>query len=245
MKFDRYIFLAGNNARSQAYAQTLEARGHFLDRAILFDRQGADQLGKTAAMPKPSTEGTVVLPDLSIPINDTCNGICGRVDRFDAKTVSDPKVVQAVAQAAADGAELAIYSGYGGQILSKQILAIGLPILHIHSGWLPDYRGSTTIYYSLLRGDSCGVSAILLREKLDEGPIIARRKYPPPPADLGIDFYYDPAIRADLMADTIESWSQSGGTGTSIQQSADDGEMFFVVHPLLKHLAILGLQKPR
>lgn len=30
------------------------------------------------------------------------------------------------------------------------LLSWAFPLLHIHSGWLPDYRGSTTSYYSLL-----------------------------------------------------------------------------------------------
>ena len=36
--------------------------------------------------------------------------------------------------------DLIIYSGFGGEIV-KNILSIGPRLLHIHSGYLPEYRG--------------------------------------------------------------------------------------------------------
>ena len=43
-----------------------------------------------------------------------------------------------------------IFSGYGGVILKEKTLATGKKFLHVHGGYLPDYRGSTTNYYSLI-----------------------------------------------------------------------------------------------
>jgi len=242
MELDGVILLAANTARSRAYAQTLQARDHSLAGTILFDRAGADNPGKSGAPPKPGVETSVNLPDLSIPIETTCHAICAHLDSVEAETVNDPAVIRSVKAAADSGAKLVIYSGYGGQLVGPELLSMGLPFLHLHSGWLPEYRGSTTIYYSLLDGESCGVSAILLDPEIDQGPIVGRRKYPPPPASVDIDFFYDSAIRADLMADTVEAWARADGFADLVVQPESSDGAFFVIHPLLKHVALLSLR---
>ena len=52
-----------------------------------------------------------------------------------------------------------IYSGYSGVILKKNILNTKKNFLHIHGGFLPKYKGSTTNYYSMLNDNSIGASA--------------------------------------------------------------------------------------
>ena len=65
-----------------------------------------------------------------------------------------------------------VYSGPGGTILRKDILSQGKEFIHVHPGWLPKYRGSTTIYYSMLISFEVGASIILFKEGIDEGPIL-------------------------------------------------------------------------
>ena len=55
---------------------------------------------------------------------------------------------------------VAIYSGSGGVILREKLLGCGKLFLHIHGGYVPDYRGSTTFYYSILSGDRMGATAL-------------------------------------------------------------------------------------
>ena len=243
MKLEGVVFLAANTARSRSYAQSLEARGHTISSAILFDRRDTYQPGKSGMPTKPTAETSIVLPDLAIPLKSTCDTICENVESVEADTVNDNAVVSLFKNAVASGAELVIFSGFGGQLVGADLLGIGVPFLHIHSGWLPGYRGSTTIYYSLLNGDACGVSAILLDSRIDQGPVVARRSYPPPPSSVDIDFFYDSAIRADLMADTVEAWSRTGGFEAPIAQPEVDEGAFFVIHPLLKHVALLALRE--
>lgn len=138
--------------------------------------------------------------------------------------------------------KLIIYSGYGGQIVGKKILQTNIPVLHIHGGWLPDYRGSTTIYYSLLKEHSCGASAILLSSKIDGGFIIKRRKYPAPKPGTDIDYIYDNEIRANLLIEVLSEWQAGGGFSGLIKQDENSGIMYYVIHPVLKHLAILSLK---
>ncbi len=231
------LFLAANTPRSQAYAQAFAARGIALDQVILFDRPGAAQPGKAILPPRPDIATAVPLPDPALPLLQSLDRVAGEVRRIEAESVNDPTILEAVGAA---GAGLVIYSGYGGQLVSRELLALGPPFLHAHSGWLPDYRGSTTIYYSLLAGKGCGVSVIQMVPAIDQGPILARRQYPAPPVGVDIDYFYDSAIRADLMAETVANWQKD--RQFSMQDVGVVGSDYYVVHPLLKHLALLSLE---
>ncbi len=231
------LFLAANTPRSQAYAQAFAARGIELAHVILFDRPGAAQPGKADLPSRPDKATAVPLPDPHIPLIQSLNTLSGQVKRIEAESVNDPVILAAIRSAAAD---LVIYSGYGGQLISAEFLSLSSPFLHAHSGWLPDYRGSTTIYYSLLAGEGCGVSVIKMVPAIDQGPIVARRRYPAPPVGVDIDYFYDSAIRADLMAEVVARWQKDG----QLDQVKTSGESadYYVVHPLLKHLVLLGLE---
>ncbi len=63
--------------------------------------------------------------------------------------------------------EYLIYSGYGGYILKSDLFKLGKKYIHVHAGILPQYRGSTTAYYSILREGYIGATAIFLNEKID------------------------------------------------------------------------------
>ena len=230
------LFLAANTPRSQAYAQAFAARGITLNHAILFDRPGAAQPGKAELASPPSIPTAVPLPDPRIPLLQSLDGLAAQVQRIEAESVNDPAILAAVEAA---GPDLVIYSGYGGQLVSRALLSLGPPFLHAHSGWLPDYRGSTTVYYSLLNGEGCGVSVIDMVPAIDQGPIMARRNYPAPPVDVDIDYFYDSAIRADLMADVVTQWQKDGRLEPIGVEG--DGADYYVVHPLLKHMALLSL----
>jgi methionyl-tRNA formyltransferase len=237
----RILFLAANTPRSQAYAQAFAAHGITLDGVILFDRSDAVQPGKANLTAPPGIATAVPLPDPRKPLLQSLEGLATQVQRIEAESVNDPKILTAAEEAISSmGAGLVIYSGYGGQLVSRELLSLGPPFLHAHSGWLPDYRGSTTVYYSLLAGEGCGVSVIGMVPAIDQGPILARRRYPAPPAGVDIDYFYDSAIRADLMADVVMRWRKDGQLDPI--EADGDGADYYVVHPLLKHLALLSLE---
>ena len=132
-----------------------------------------------------------------------------------------------------------IYSGYGGVLLKDDILSTGKYFLHVHGGYLPDYKGSTTNYYSLIEEKTLGASALFLNEKIDSGPVLLRRKFPAPKNRLEIDHVYDSAARAKVLIETLESYIRHGKWKCDIDINSG-GETYYIIHPLLKHLAILG-----
>ena len=132
-----------------------------------------------------------------------------------------------------------IYSGYGGGILRKSILNSGKRFLHAHGGYLPDYKGSTTHYYSLIDDNSCGVSTIFLDEAIDCGPILHRKKVPAPSDRTTVDYAFDARLRAEVMVETLQMYRKNGTwPDTGIHNRG--GDTYYIIHPLLKHIAILG-----
>lgn len=132
-----------------------------------------------------------------------------------------------------------IYSGPAGVILKKKIFELGKKFIHIHPGRLPDYRGSTTVYYQILSRDKCSVSAIFLSEKLDTGPIIAVKDFDFC-KNLDIDYEYDPVIRSELLVNVLKLYAKTGHFAAE-PQGYGLGETYYIMHPVLRHIARLKL----
>jgi methionyl-tRNA formyltransferase len=181
-----------------------------------------------------------VLPDLAEPVTETCRRAGIPLSLTSTRDVNTEEVAHLLAES---GAQIVLYSGIGGQIVSERILRVGPRFLHLHSGWLPEYRGSTTLYYALLNGDAPGVTAIFLDPGIDTGPILARRHYPKPPSWMDVDLAYDSAIRADLLCDLMERHAAAGRLDVTDVQSVGEGRTYFVIHPVLKHIALLSIGK--
>lgn len=231
------LFLAGHTARSQAYVQTLIAHNLQIEHALLLGEAPPAAANEQAA---PEWVADVMLPDLGIALTQSLASANVPVTMLATRDVNAPEVCETVREIAP---RLIIFSGYGGQLVKPALLELGIPILHVHSGFLPDYRGSTTLYYSLLAERRCAASAILLDANIDTGVVIARKHYPAPPAGTDIDRRYDPAIRADLLRQVLTRFRDDGTLPVQWQQRSDEGSTFYVIHPVLKHLALLSLPR--
>lgn len=152
------------------------------------------------------------------------------------KNINAPDVV---AMIAARPESVFIYSGYGGVLLRADVLSAGKRFLHVHGGYLPDFKGSTTNYYSLLDEGQMGASAIFLTAEIDSGPILSRRRFPAPERRGEIDHVYDSAARAKVLVDTLAARAPTGDWRPELDNSAE-GDTYYIIHPVLKHLAILG-----
>ena len=131
-----------------------------------------------------------------------------------------------------------IFSGFGGVLLKESILDIGKQFLHVHGGYLPYYKGSTTNYFSLLEENIMGASSIFLTKDIDCGPVLIREKFPAPNDRTGIDHIYDSQVRAVVLIKTLKKYIEFGSFNFDYVENVG-GETFYVIHPVLKHLAIL------
>lgn len=131
--------------------------------------------------------------------------------------------------------EYIVYSGPGGTILGKEVLSLGHKFIHVHPGWLPKYRGSTTIYYSMLFESKVGCSVILFEEGIDEGPVLYKNEYFIKEQNVDFDYVLDPLVRTK----TLIEFFQKNQLKPIKQTEEDESTTFYIVHPLLKHMSII------
>jgi len=231
------VLVAGFTSRSRAYSQAMLNAGLKPEKIILFGPEKGGLPGQSGKLPDNSADRTEIglfLPDHSIPLKETCGQLGCDVKHIPSENINDPDMLGELKAAAPS---LVIYSGYGAQIVGREVLEVA-PFLHVHSGWLPDERGSTTMYYGWLSRNRCGVSAILMAESIDTGPIIRRKEYSPPPPAVDPDHIYDGAIRADLLIEVLREYEKNREFKSKIPQPTR-GTNYYVIHPVLKHLARL------
>ena len=228
----KFAMLACDSARSRAYIQAVTLAGLRPSEVILMSD---DRAAKPGRMDGPGQWQNLRLPALGEPVSATCQRHNIPMTRVNDTTANSSAVQDAIRRI---DAEVVVYSGFGGEIVSAKTLSSGPRFLHMHSGWVPEYRGSTTLYYALLNGECPGVSAIYLDPGIDTGPVVARRHYPTPPAGMDLDLVYDTAIRADLLCRVLLSYNSED----PMPQQGHTGCTYYVIHPVLKHISMLSLK---
>ena len=237
---DNVLFLAANTSRSKAYSHAMYVSGFQISNVLILEKLNDKKKSYKLLPSSPFSEiDGIHYPDLNKSLESHCKKITKNITRLKCNGVNHSSVLEYFQ---VKKPKLVIYSGFGGEIVPEKLLSLNIPFLHIHSGLLPEYRGSTTIYYSILKDFMCGVSAILLDTEIDKGPIIASRSYPPPPPNIDIDYLYDNAIRANLLTDVLNDWLVELNFNNLFSQKNGDISPYYVIHPVLKHLALLGLE---
>lgn len=230
--------LAVPSSRSRIYLDLLERHGVLPEPVLLLEDPSVETAEQRRRAAESVPSGTVLPEDPELDVRRT---VRQRVEDLGiehrALETLDPNAGVVVEAVAEFDQEFMVYSGPGGVILDGDLLTAGPQFLHVHAGELPDYRGSTTVYYSLLAESTCGATAFLMNENIDEGPIVAKESYPPPEDPKTLDFYYDPWIRARLLVKVLSSYRDEGYLPETPQRP-DEGETYFIVHPVLKHLAV-------
>lgn len=232
----RLVIIGADTARARAYAASLEREG-------LGPVEGLFYGSEMPARERGSNDGTTVdgvwISNVSTSVAEVFERNEWPIRWISADGINSPQSIDALRDS---GATLAIFAGKGGEIVSSNVLAQGVPLMHMHPGRLPEQRGSTTIYYSILEGRECAVSAILMDEEIDAGPVLAINTYAAPGPETDVDVEFDCAIRADTMIKVIRYLRQHGELPFAQPPAKSADRLFFVVHPLLKHLALLSLK---
>ena len=177
--------------------------------------------------------------DLNVPLLPWLNHLGIETIISESSDINDPRVISLISNSDPD---VLIYSGYGGVLLGRNALETGKKFLHVHGGYLPDYKGSTTNYYSLLSEQYLGASSLFLSSQIDSGPIIQRFKFSAPTDPTLIDHVYDSAVRARVLVSTIREWQATGTWNYALQENVG-GDVYYIIHPILKHLAIINASR--
>ena len=126
-----------------------------------------------------------------------------------------------------------IVSTYPGEIIKDENLLKKKSLFHVHPGKLPEYKGSTTIYYSILNKKKIYCTVIKLSKNLDQGKVFFRKSFITP-ASLNESNYnsFDDKIRSLTLKSFISK------APTLIKQNKyKHFENYFIIHPILRKIA--------
>ncbi|MBN1671912.1 MAG: hypothetical protein JXR37_12810 [Kiritimatiellae bacterium] len=168
--------------------------------------------------------------DIDEPVLQTLatNGI--ETLRVRAPSINDERVVRAVRA----GAPSYFIFG-GGGILRKEMLSTGKRFIHVHPGDLPGFRGSHCIEWAVLERARCAASAIFMSEAIDEGDLIARRRFPRPELENNaIAPLYSAHIRSELLVQVVSRFAKEGRFQAKKQPAG--GQTYYKMHPALTNL---------
>lgn len=128
----------------------------------------------------------------------------------------------------------------GGGLLRDNFLnSFSFGVLNCHMGILPKYRGMDVVEWPFLENDrlNVGVTCHLMDKGIDTGDILEIVKVDPKRFTSFIDLReYLSGVMHNLMLKNISSIASGDYKKTTQLQS--EGRQYFVMHPLLKKIAI-------
>ena len=139
----------------------------------------------------------------------------------------------------------------GGGIVKPQFFKAGIRFLHIHPGQLPEVRGSTCFYYSLLCDNTLAATAFFLTEEIDDGESIVCKHFDVnlPEDTLNshyMDYVIDPWIRAQTLRYVWQAWPDITNMQKkegNIRSQSPSSRPCYVMHPLLRAMVINKVTK--
>lgn len=235
------LLLCGDTYRAKSYLQVLpRIDGINLSAIVYGTKQGATKRDVSIELDKDTLTYMNTLgvdtPSLGISIEELLNQFDIEHTFVHDRDVNSEKIISQLRQSSAPWV---IFAGYGGQILSSNHFTTTKKYIHCHPGWLPKERGSTTLYYSILKGANLSVTAFFMTAEIDKGEMIIRQSYPLPTNIVDIDRYVDNYLRADTLKKAMILIQTTKSFFKPTAQEYD--EEYFIIHPLLKHIALLSL----
>ena len=127
-----------------------------------------------------------------------------------------------------------VYSGYSAKIIKNKSILKKKFFLHSHTGKLPKYKGSTTIYYSLIEEKKIYCTTFIMNSQIDKGEILLIKKYPLLNNYKNID-NYDNKIRAKNILYTLNNFNK---LKKNIKKYKDNYSHYYIIHPILRYIAL-------
>lgn len=155
---------------------------------------------------------------------------------FFSESLGSSELIQTLQRTTPD---YVIYAGAAGNIVPKEILDIA-PVIHIHPGALPMFRGSTTIYWALLQEMRPTCSVMFLNEYIDQGLIIHEKVCSMPTRLSELDGLYDAGVRAETLQEVLVLLAKDE---LRLKQQNSQGKDYYVIHPVLKNLVLSRLRE--
>ncbi len=128
--------------------------------------------------------------------------------------------------------DINIISTYPGEIINKPSL-IKKKLLHCHSGDLPKFKGSTTIYYTIIQKQKICVSIIEINKNIDTGKIIYKKYFPYPKNFREIEKNFDNKIRALALVDYLKINKKY-----KHQITKKNYLPYYIAHPMIRQIVL-------
>ncbi len=125
-----------------------------------------------------------------------------------------------------------IVSTYPGEIINNLSL-LKKKLLHCHPGNLPSFKGSTTIYYSILRKKKICVTLFIMSSSIDSGKILYKKFFNNPKNLRDIENNFDEKIRATTLVEFLKSKKKYKN-----RFKKDFYYPYYIAHPIIRHLVL-------
>ena len=136
----------------------------------------------------------------------------------------------------------------GGGVLKGEILSINKKFIHIHSGDVLKYKGSTCFYYSILNENQLSCSAFYINKKIDCGRLIDISNFNVnfkicDDQPLFMDQVLDPFIRSISLKKILTMKINGANLDSKSQNNKRYLYPYYVIHPLLRLFCIKKINK--
>ena len=125
-----------------------------------------------------------------------------------------------------------IISTYSGEIVKNSLL-LKNKLLHCHPGDLPMFKGSTTIYYSILLKKKICVTIFEMNKSIDQGRIIYKKYFDNPKNLINIEKNFDNKIRAMTLIEYLKKEKKN-----KFKKTKDKFLQYYIAHPLIRKIVI-------
>ena len=160
-----------------------------------------------------------------------------RVKHLSSSNINENEVLETL-----ENSKMSIWLYSGGGILKSPILSISKRFIHIHPGNIPDFRGSTCFYYSILEKNTLTSTSFWMEKMLDSGEVLNESNFSynlnlHENQTLFMDHILDPYIRAYTLRKTLVGFLKKG-IFLSKAQKINDDLAYFIIHPFLRYSCI-------
>lgn len=128
-----------------------------------------------------------------------------------------------------------IYSGYSGYVIKNANLLSKKKILHAHPGKLPEYKGSTTIFYSILNFNKIYCSTMILNKKIDDGEKLNQLQFKLTCKNFKNFDFFDARIRIITLVDALKKIQKNRKFNKRKKNKTFNN--YYVAHPIIRYLA--------
>jgi len=125
-----------------------------------------------------------------------------------------------------------IIATYPGEII-KNLSLLEYKLLHCHPGNLPMFKGSTTIYYTIILNKRICVTLFEISKKIDSGKILYKKYFNIPKKLISIEKDFDNKIRALTFVDYLLN-----NIKYKDYKSKKKYLPYYIAHPIIRQIVL-------